>query len=346
MVVPYWRGKWDLACFAGFVAISHCSLPIPPSFAHCPTSHYSVVHNNDPGFSSCALDHYKVVSGEKSGVWPYREYVSSSARPPHLEINRTNGALSPGLIFLSPAEFDVVSGTELPAALIMTDDGDLVWSSGTAGMSEMVANFRCQRLHDRPVITYWGGNRAGTHGYGAVQVLNGKYETIHSVCPKLNINVPLSLDPKCVCDQHEALITLNNTMLVTVYNITAADLTLIGGPKDAFVIDSLAVEVDIETNKVLFVWSPLQHVSIAQSRLTMGQTGTKVTDPYDWFHINSIDIWGDGYIINSRHTWTTYYVSRSGDIEWQIDGVKGGDFGALPEGAHFVCLGVKAVNVK
>ena len=338
MIVSYSCGNLVLACFAGLLAISHCSLPVPPSFAHCPLSHYSVIQDNDPGFSSCALDHYTVVSGKNSGVWPYREYVSSSARPPHLQINRTNRALSPGLIFISPAEVDAVSGAELPAALIMTDDGDLVWSSGTAGMSEMVANFRCQLLHNKSVITYWEGNRAGTHGYGAVEVLNDKYERIHSVCPKLNINVPFSPDTECFCDQHEALITPNNTMLVTVYNSTVANLIPIGGPKAAFLVDSLAVEVDTATNEVLFVWSPLQHVPITESRLAMGQTGKNATDPYDWFHMNSIDYWGDGYLVNSRHTWTTYYISRSGDIQWQIDGVKGGDLGPLPEGAHFVCL--------
>ena len=342
--MPQSRKTSILACFAGLFAFSCCSLSILPSFASCPLSHYNVIQGNGPGFSSCTLNHYNVVSDNGSGIWPYRRYVSSNARPPQLQINRTDRALSPGLIFITPAEFDPVSGAELPVALIMTDDGDLVWSSGTAATGEIISNFRCQVLQNKSVITYWNGTRAGTHGYGAVEIFDDKYEKINSVCPKLNGNILSPPNTECLCDQHEALITPDNKMVVTVYNNTAADLESIGGPNDAFVVDSLAVEVDIETNEALFVWSPLRHISILQSRFSLGQTGKNASNPWDWFHINAINSWGDGFLINSRHTWSIYYVSRNGDIQWRIEGVTGGDFGPLPEGGHFVCLQVRGIH--
>ena len=94
-------------------------------------------------------------------------------------------------------------------------------------------------------------------------------------------------------------------MLVTVYNHTRGDLSQIGGPKEATLLDSLAVEVDIQTNDTVFVWSALEHVSLEESYYpTTGPASPSfnATDPYDFFHINSIQPWADAFLINARHT--------------------------------------------
>lgn len=45
---------------------------------------------------------------------------------------------------------------------------------------------------------------------------------------------------------------------------------------------------------------------------------------------------GGDYLINGRHTWSTYLVSGyDGHIIWRVEGESGGDFGSLPEEARF-----------
>lgn len=44
---------------------------------------------------------------------------------------------------------------------------------------------------------------------------------------------------------------------------------------------------------------------------------------------------GDHYLVNSRHTWTIYYLDSAGDIVWRFAGDTGGDFGPLPDGGTF-----------
>ena len=44
---------------------------------------------------------------------------------------------------------------------------------------------------------------------------------------------------------------------------------------------------------------------------------------------------GDHYLVNSRHTWTIYYLNSTGIIDWHLAGDTGGDFGPLPEYGTF-----------
>ncbi len=308
---------------ASFLAQVYGGLPFVTSLECCPPNRYSIIEGHTPGFSSCAADHYITVQGEGDEAWPYRQYVSSNTRPPIVQINQTGQPLSAGLIFITPEEFSPTVDREVPAALIIRDNGDLVWEANYPAPGAMIINLQPQQLYERPVIMYWNGTQANMQGYGAgaVEILNDKYDKIFSVCPELNINLdtPLSHTVNCYCDYHESLITPHNTILVTVYNKTTADLSSVGGSKEGYVVDSLAVEVDIDTNQPIFVWSALEHVSISDSHRQIEQTGT-ASMPYDWFHINSIQSWGRGFLINSRRTWTTYYVSREGEILWRING--------------------------
>ena len=121
-----------------------------------------------------------------------------------------------------------------------------------------------------------------------------------------------------------------------MYNLTTTDLTSVGGPQVGWVLDTLAVEVNLTTNEPLFIWSPLAHVPVNESHVPLGSFGSNSSMPYDWFHINSIQSHDGKYLINSRNTWTSYYVNQTGDIEWRIDGKDGGDFGSLPDSVQFV----------
>ncbi|KAI1620310.1 ASST-domain-containing protein [Exophiala viscosa] len=124
-------------------------------------------------------------------------------------------------------------------------------------------------------------------------------------------------------------------MLITAYNTTPADLTSVGGPKNGWVLDSIAAEVNITTGEVLFTWSPLAHLKVNQSHYPLSGAGLNQSNPYDFFHINAIELVGENYLINSRHFWSTFLVNPKGEILWEINGETGGDFGTLPEGGTF-----------
>ncbi|KAL9097377.1 MAG: hypothetical protein Q9165_000272 [Trypethelium subeluteriae] len=228
----------------------------------------------------------------------------------------------------------------------MSDANDLVWQ----GPSGQISNFDVQTFMNASVITYWSGDGAAANsanvgvGYGSVSILNTTYHEIYRVCPQLDITLPPGAEngTKCYADVHESYITSRNTMLVTVYNITQTDLSAVkdpstgkSGPKDGWVYDPLAVEIDIITGAVVFLWSALAHVPINESPEPLSGTGTNSSIPYDWFHMNSIQSFGEDYLINSPVLSTTYYVNKSGDILWKIDGQTGGDFGSLPASARF-----------
>jgi hypothetical protein len=275
-------------------------------------------------------------------VWPWQTYRTLSATPPNLAINRTSDRdLFDGLLFFDPVPIAPVAGGAMFGPLIMDDTGELVWNGP---FLPAVSNMRVQTLNGKPVLSYWSGSgTAGAdnivgHGYGEVKILDNNYNEIATVCPKLKFQLPPGVQTDCFVDIHESFITSRNTMLVTMYNTTSADLTSVGGPKQGYVLDSLAAEINITNGDVIFSWSPLQHVNLTESKEPPAGTGLNASVPYDFFHMNSIQLLGENYLINSRQYWTSYLVNPQGEILWEINGETGGDFGAIPEGGHFVSI--------
>lgn len=292
---------------------------------------------NAPTQDICSADSREVIHNSTI-MWPYFTYKSSDATPPELQINKTGQELADGLLFFDLADGFATEATKFLGPLIMTDTGDLVWSGPTGN----VADVRTQTFNGEPVLTYWSGSgTAGAdaivgHGWGGVNVYDTSYTLLARVCPKVDLLLPPGVSAECKADIHEAQMTSRNTMLITAYNTTEADLTSVGGPKDGWVLDSLALEVDVMTGEVLFSWSPLAHVSLNASHYPLLGLGYNTSAPWDFFHMNSIQAVGDNYLINSRHLWTTYLVNSEGDILWHIEGNTGGSFGSLPEGGNFV----------
>ncbi|PQE21492.1 Arylsulfotransferase ASST protein [Rutstroemia sp. NJR-2017a BBW] len=113
-------------------------------------------------------------------------------------------------------------------------------------------------------------------------------------------------------------------MIISVANITIFDLSPINGPTEGWVYDSQFYEVDIKTNEILFRWSSVESgIPITYTKLALGEgtagNGTR-DSPFDWFHVNAISSAGDGYLVNSRHCWTTWMLDEAGTIQWKIEG--------------------------
>ncbi|KAK4903450.1 hypothetical protein LTR27_000381 [Elasticomyces elasticus] len=280
--------------------------------------------------SSPDVEHHEVGN---SSIWPYQIFKSAPFNPPVWEINATGEPLAPGLLFVAPTIHGSDSTVEQPAQ-IYTDEGQLVWF----GPNVTANNFKWQLFDGEPTLTYWSGvssNGVNTgHGYGNVTLLDTNYNVKHVVCPDFNLTIPGNETRDCQADLHESYLTDRNTVLITAYNATQTDLTAMNGTADGWVFDCLFFEIDPKTNEIISRWSALEHVAITDSHEPLGQTGN-VSVPYDWFHINSVTNMGDHYLVNSRHTWTIYYLNSTGGIDWRFAGDTGGDFGTLPEEGTF-----------
>lgn len=268
------------------------------------------------------------VVNDSGDIWPYQVFKSSPFNPPELEITTDGQPLSPGLLFITP---DNINDT---APLIMTDAGQLVWN----GPMTNANNFRVASYEGKTILTYWSGSSTSRgNGYGNVTFLDAAYNEILNVCPQFGLVTPDNFTYPCQADLHESFVTDRNTLLVTAYNVTETDLISVGGPSNGWVLDCLFFELDPKNGDIIFRWSALEHVPVSETKLSFaGGGGFSQSDPFDWFHINSVVNIDDHFLVNSRHLWTTYLVTTEGDIEWTLQGDTGGDFGALPSDGHFV----------
>jgi len=71
---------------------------------------------------------------------------------------------------------------------------------------------------------------------------------------------------------------------------------------------------------VMYEWTSLDHVALGESYAPANTTNTEF--PFDFFHINSINLDQDGsLLISARNTWTAYDLNaQTGQINWQLGG--------------------------
>lgn len=276
-------------------------------------------------------------------IWPSQTFVTENFTAPDLAITRY-GNSSPGYLFLTPSG----SGTTSEAPILISDANELIWSGPSGGW--VYNGFRVQQIHNKPYLTYWKGNSSATfgHGYGSVRILNSSYHEVYNICPsaqELDLVTPNHVSYDCYIDQHESFVTSQGTLIATAYNVTQADLTSVGGPRNGWIFDSLFYEIDLATGAVLFRWRSLDHlpkIPLTQSQYPFVLPGSNTTFgttqalPWDYFHINSVQALADGYLVNSRHLFSTYKVTKDGSIDWHLSGSQAipGDF-TLPPSVYF-----------
>jgi hypothetical protein len=187
--------------------------------------------------------------------------------------------------------------------MILDNDGQPVWLRLLQNEGMDVMNFRAQTYKGETVLTWWEGYHTG-YGQGEYVILDGSYREIARFTAANGFNG----------DHHEFLITPEDTALITIYNKVPRDLISEGYPVDGNVLDGIAQELDIETGEVLFEWHSLEHVGLDES----------YTKPYDYFHINSVDVYDEDHLlISSRTTCTVYKIDRkTGEIVWRLGGKK------------------------
>ncbi len=70
----------------------------------------------------------------------------------------------------------------------------------------------------------------------------------------------------------------------------------------------------------MYEWHSLDHVPLSDSYASAAHASR--TTPFDYFHINSIDVESDGeLLVDARNTWAAYDVDpHTGQVRWQLGG--------------------------
>jgi hypothetical protein len=225
--------------------------------------------------------------------------------PPVLAVTASSPAAAPGEIFVAP-----YSGPGQAGPMILDQSGGLVWFDALRG-SDSAANFRVQEYQGQPVLTWWQGD-ISDHGFGLGEdvIDDASYRTIARV----------SGGNGHPADLHEFQLSAHGTALLTAYAPILCDLSAAGGPSEGAVVDSVLQEVDVRTGLVRFEWTSLDHVGLGESYERARSSTT--TWPFDFFHINSINLDPDGsLLVSARNTWTVYEIdARSGRVLWRLGG--------------------------
>jgi hypothetical protein len=239
--------------------------------------------------------------GSGSGPGPPQQRFRSrpDLKPPPVRILTRAHGTAPGYIFIAPKKNVAQAGP-----MIVDDRGRLVWFRPLT--TRGVTDFRVQRYRRRPVLTWWRGRPFHGKGDGNYAIVDTSYRTVARVRPGNGL----------VGDIHEFLLTPRGSALLTIFHrVRKGDRTIFEGALQ---------EVDVASGRVLFEWHSLGHVPLDES---YERPPKKQSVPYDYFHVNSIDVDADGsLLVSARNTHAVYKVDRrTGRILWRLGG-KRSDF--------------------
>jgi Arylsulfotransferase (ASST) len=237
----------------------------------------------------------------------YQHFVSRpDLKPPTVTVTANSGSRAPGDLFLAP-----YAGPGQYGPMILDGAGRLLWFDRLPARTR-AADLRVQEYEGQPVLTWWQDPLVadGHRGAGLV-IANSSYRDIAIV------RAGNGYEP----DLHAFKITPQGTALFTVYDAIRCNLSAYGGPADGALADTLVQEIDLKTGLVRFEWHSLDHVALADSYMPV-RPGGSPKSPWDYFHINAIDLEQDGdLLIDSRNTWAAYQVDgRSGQVVWSLGG--------------------------
>jgi Arylsulfotransferase (ASST) len=176
-------------------------------------------------------------------------------------------------------------------------------------------DFRVQTYRGRPVLTWWQGRARGGSGRGDGVVLDTAYRLVRRVQMANGFSA----------DLHEFVLTDRDTALMVSYVPVRRNLGAVKGSTRGIAVDCVAQEVELSTGRVRFEWHALDHVPLSDS-LRRPESARK---PYDYFHINSLNVDPDGgYVISARGVSQVLKLDAAGTVQWSL----GGESGTLRRG--------------
>ncbi len=261
---------------------------------------FTVAVRDAPGAAAASVT-FKPPTGPRN----YQSFHSlPSVRPPTVTV-ASKAPTASGDLFLAP-----YSGVGQYGPMILDEHGGLLWFQPIPAGAR-AADLRVQQYEGKSVLTWWqdplvakGSRQAG------LVIADTAYKTVAIV------RAGNGYQP----DLHEFTITPRGAGLTTIYTAIKCDTSSVGGPRAGAVADTLMQEIDLKTGLVMYEWHSLDHVPLAYSYASAAPTS--LTQPFDYFHINSIDVQQNGdLLVDARNTWAAYDVSaKTGQVRWQVGG--------------------------
>ena len=237
--------------------------------------------------------------------WLRRFHSVPDLRPPTTTVNGTPDTA--GYLFAGPETDGHLYRT---GPLIIDSLGEPVYFNPLSG-KRWVTNFQVQSYRGERVLGWWEGNVIPPgFGDGEGVIVDSSYREVARIRAGNGRTI----------DLHELQLTPQGTALFTCQpQLVSADLSSVGGSKSGHAYESVFQEVDIRTGRVLLEWRSLEHIAVSESYLPPA-------DPYDYMHLNSIDIAPDGnLLVSRRHTWALYKLDRrTGEVIWRLGGKRSG----------------------
>jgi hypothetical protein len=268
---------------------------------------FTVAVRDQPGSTSTAVG--TGTSKNTAPPPPPKEFQSFHSRPelrpPDVTVS-TQAHTATSDVFIAP-----YSGVGQYGPMILDEHGGLIWFKPLSPAGTRAADFRVQQYEGKPVLTWWQDPLIADGSKTAGDVIaSSSYQTI------ADVRAGNGYQP----DLHEFQITPQGTALITVYDAIDCNLSSVGGPSNGAVADTLLQEIDLKTGLVMYEWHSLDHVPLQASYSSAGPTSR--AEPFDYFHINSIDVEQDGdLLVDSRNTWAAYDVDpKTGQVRWQLGG--------------------------
>jgi hypothetical protein len=195
-------------------------------------------------------------------------------------------------------------------AMIYTPQGHLVWFHQLSG-GLVAEDLNVQNYNGARDLTLWQGKVLNWgFGDGEDLVLNSQYRTVATVKAGNGLQA----------DLHEFQIEPHDIAYVTAFNPISCNLKPAGGTGNGVILDTALEAIDMRTGLVRWEWHSLDHIGVDESEIQAPTTKA----PWDWIHVNSIDLERDGNVlISARNTWAVYQLQAgTGKILWRLGGIK------------------------
>ena len=227
--------------------------------------------------------------------------------PPAVTVHQPAGAGSaPGYVFASP-----FLGPGQWGPMIFDNAGSLVWFRPLSA-GQGATDFRTQVYRGKNDLTWWQGRTLQLgYGLGEDVIANANYRTVAVVKAGNGLQT----------DEHEFIVTPQGSAYVLAYSPVQTSLASAGGPASGLALDGVIQQIDIHTGLVMWEWHSLGHVDVSESYSKLPGLST---NPYDYFHINSLTTDPHGNIlISARNTWALYDLrAGTGTVLWRLGGKK------------------------
>jgi EmrB/QacA subfamily drug resistance transporter len=213
---------------------------------------------------------------------------------------------SPGYIFL--ANFYDISSPPMvgqSGPLILDKKLQPVWFQSVP-KNVVAGNLSPQTYQGKPALSWWQGKITSTGDTisGEDIVVNQHYQQVARLKATNGWAVTL----------HEMIIRGDNAWVTANKNVPV-NLSAYGGPYNGAIIDSAVQEYNLKTGKLVRSWDALKHIRLGDSQESL-------ISPWDAYHVNSIDLPGDGtFVVSMRNTFAVYKVDiKTGKIIWTLGG--------------------------